>query len=99
EGVFIVAYGMGGHSAGEVASEMAVRIIGQQLKGAAGRSDEEVASVIRDAIRESNNAILQRTLTEVDKRGMGTTATSMLINGQHYGDHRAHRLGTGQDIR
>ena len=95
EGVFIVADGMGGHAAGEVASEMAVRIIGQELKGASGRPDEEVASIIRDAIREANNSIFQRTLTEVDKRGMGTTATSMLINGLHYligqvGDSRAY---------
>jgi protein phosphatase len=104
EGVFIVADGMGGHAAGEVASEMAVRIIGQELKGAAGRPDEEVASVIRDAIREANNAIFQRTLTEVDKRGMGTTATSMLINGLHYligqvGDSRAYLYRDGRLVQ
>jgi PPM family protein phosphatase len=95
DGVFIVADGMGGHAAGEVASEMAVRIIGQELKGTAGRPDDEVAERIRDSIREANNAIFQRTLQEVDKRGMGTTATSMLVNGLHYligqvGDSRAY---------
>jgi len=95
EGVFIVADGMGGHAAGEVASEMAVRIIGQELVAAPGHSDQEVAEEIRRAIREANEAIFQRTLTEVDKRGMGTTATSLLINGVHYligqvGDSRAY---------
>src|SRR5687767_3807517 len=101
DGVFIVADGMGGHAAGEVASEMAVRIIGQELKGTAGRPDDEVAERIRESIREANNAIFQRTLLEVDKRGMGTTATSMLVNGLHYligqvGDSRAYLYRDGR---
>ena len=95
EGVFIVADGMGGHAAGEVASEMAVQIIGRELAGVQGQSDQDVAERIRHAIQEANSAIFERTLTEVDKRGMGTTATSMLINGVHYiigqvGDSRAY---------
>lgn len=104
EGQFIVADGMGGHAAGEVASEMAVRIMGQELNGAAGRADEEVAERIRTAIRDANNAIFQRTLTEVDKRGMGTTLTGMLINGEHYligqvGDSRAYLYRDGRLVQ
>lgn len=95
EGVFIVADGMGGHAAGEVASEMAVKIIGQAIGGMAGQPDEEVADQIRRAIQEANSQIFQRTLTETEKRGMGTTATCMLVNGPHYlighvGDSRAY---------
>ena len=95
EGVFIVADGMGGHAAGEVASEMAVRIIGQAISGMAGQADEEVADQIRRAIQEANTQIFQRTLTETEKRGMGTTATCMMVNGPHYlighvGDSRAY---------
>jgi protein phosphatase len=95
DGVFIVADGMGGHAAGEVASEMAVKIIGQAITGIAGQSDDDVADQIRRAIQEANSQIFQRTLTETEKRGMGTTATAMLINGQHYlighvGDSRAY---------
>lgn len=94
-GVFIVADGMGGHAAGEVASEMAVKIIAQELEGIPGSSDAQAADVMRQAIREANGAIFSRTLSEQDKRGMGTTATAMIINGTRYligqvGDSRAY---------
>lgn len=94
-GVFIVADGMGGHAAGEVASEMAVKIIGQGIIGLAGQPDDEAADQIKRVIQEANSAIFERTLTETEKRGMGTTATAMLVNGPHYlighvGDSRAY---------
>ncbi len=94
-GVFIVADGMGGHAAGEVASDMTVRIVGQALEGVAGRPDADAAEIIKRSIVEANGAIFQRTLVEQDKRGMGTTATAMVINGPRYligqvGDSRAY---------
>jgi protein phosphatase len=70
-GVFIVADGMGGHAAGEVASEMAVKIIAQELEGIRGSSDAQAADVMRRAIREANGAIFSRTLSEHDKRQAG----------------------------
>jgi protein phosphatase len=96
-GVFIVADGMGGHAAGEVASEMAVKIIADGLAGIHGASDTNAADVMRNAIMEANGAIFNRTLTEQDKRGMGTTATALVINGTRYligqvGDSRAYVL-------
>ena len=99
-GLFIVADGMGGHAAGEVASEMAVRIIARELGDLAGRSDSEAADKIRDSIVEANAAIFQRTLAEQDKRGMGTTATAMVLLGDNYligqvGDSRAYVLRDG----
>jgi len=100
-GVFIVADGMGGHAAGEVASEMAVQIVARSLDGVLGRSDEETAEVIRKGIVEANSSIFQRTLVEQDKRGMGTTATAMVINGERYmighvGDSRAYLFRDAQ---
>jgi PPM family protein phosphatase len=95
QGVFIVADGMGGHAAGEVASEMAVRIIGKAIEDIAGQADPDAADRIRNGIIEANSSIFQRTLVEQDKRGMGTTATAMVINGSRYligqvGDSRAY---------
>jgi len=103
-GVFIVADGMGGHAAGEVASEMAVRIIARELGNPNGMSDAEAADRMRRAIHESNGAIFDRTLTEHDKRGMGTTATAMVVIGDHYligqvGDSRAYVLRDGAFIQ
>lgn len=96
-GVFIVADGMGGHAAGEVASEMAVRIIARELGDVVGGGDAEVADHLRQAIIEANAAIFQRTLDEQDKRGMGTTATAMVLLNSRYligqvGDSRAYLL-------
>lgn len=78
-GIFLVADGMGGHAAGEVASEMAVRLIARELGSLRGLNDEQVADRMRNAIRSANAAIFQRTLTEHDKRGMGTTVTALVL--------------------
>ncbi len=99
-GVFIVADGMGGHAAGEVASEMAVRIIARELGDISSRTDREASERIRNSIIEANSAIFQRTLSEQDKRGMGTTATAMVVLGDNYligqvGDSRAYVLRKG----
>ena len=99
-GVFIVADGMGGHAAGEVASEMAVRIIARELGDLSGCTDVEAAEKVRRSIVEANSAIFERTLAEQDKRGMGTTATAMiLLNGNYLigqvGDSRAYVLRDG----
>ncbi|MFQ6046002.1 MAG: Stp1/IreP family PP2C-type Ser/Thr phosphatase [Gemmatimonadales bacterium] len=99
-GVFVVADGMGGHAAGEVASSMAVQIIGRTLQDVAGQADQEVANLIREAVRDANGQIFQRTISESDKRGMGTTATALVLNGARYligqvGDSRAYVLRDG----
>src|SRR3954453_14276569 len=100
-GIFIVADGMGGHAAGEVASEMAVRITSHELASVGGRSEGEVSDRIREAIRSANDAIFERTLAEHDKRGMGTTATVLVLMPRRYligqvGDSRAYLLRRGE---
>jgi protein phosphatase len=100
-GVFIVADGMGGHAAGEVASEMAVNTIAKELSTLKGLTDEEIGERMRSAIRTANAAIFDRTLTEHDKRGMGTTATALVLLAGRYllgqvGDSRGYLLRDGQ---
>ncbi len=100
-GIFIVADGMGGHAAGEVASEMAVRITSHEIGAVRGLSDAEVSDRIREAIRSANDAIFERTLSEHDKRGMGTTATVLVLLPRRYligqvGDSRAYLLREGR---
>src|SRR6476469_1059641 len=100
-GIFIVADGMGGHAAGEVASEMAVRIISREIGSLRGLSDEEGPERFRQAIRAANEAIFARTLSEHDKRGMGTTVTALVLQPKRYligqvGDSRAYLLRNGE---
>jgi len=99
-GVFIVADGMGGHAAGEVASEMAVRITSREIGSIRGLSEPQVGDRIRGAIRVANDAIFERTISEHDKRGMGTTATVLVLMRGRYligqvGDSRAYLLRDG----
>ena len=91
-GIFIVADGMGGHAAGEVASEMAVQIVLRELKDVTDVTDGSVRKMLGDALRLANRAIHDRTITEVDKQGMGTTA-SVLIG--QVGDSRVYLLRDG----
>ena len=96
-GLFVVADGMGGHAAGEVASEMAVRGIARDLTAARGATLDETVGRVTAAIRSANAAIFERTLVEHDKRGMGTTATVLILYGNRYlighvGDSRAYLL-------
>ena len=96
-GIFVVADGMGGHAAGEVASEMAVRIVAEEIHSLRGLAEPQVAERVRAAIRTANGAIFQRTLTEHDKRGMGTTVTALTLYQNRFlvgqvGDSRAYLL-------
>lgn len=100
-GVFIVADGMGGHAAGEVASEMAVEIIAKELGNIRGLGDGAAHDRMRGAIRTANQAIFDRTLAEADKRGMGTTTTVLVLFARRYligqvGDSRAYLLRQGR---
>ena len=100
KGTFIVADGMGGHAAGEVASEMAVRIIAQDLGSFRGLSPDDAATRMIQAIRDANAAIYERTLSEHDKRGMGTTTTVLVLHANRYllgqvGDSRGYLMRDG----
>ena len=100
-GIFIVADGMGGHAAGEVASEMSVRIITDEMGTFRGLPDPDVAARLFKSVQSANGAIYRRTLVEKDKRGMGTTVTALVLFPRRYliaqvGDSRAYVLRGGQ---
>ena len=99
-GLFVVADGMGGHAAGEVASEMAVQIIARDVGSLRGLGDDAAAERVSTSIRSANDAIFRRTHAEPDKRGMGTTATVLALLPRRYligqvGDSRAYLLREG----
>jgi protein phosphatase len=99
-GLFIVADGMGGHAAGEVASEMAVQTIERELDALKELKEPVASERLTEALRKANRTIHDRTIAEVDKQGMGTTASVLLIWDTHYligqvGDSRVYLLRDG----
>ena len=99
-GLFIVADGMGGHAAGEVASEMAVQTIERELGGVKDLDDKSSSRTRDRSARKANRNIHDRTITEVDKQGMGTTASVLLVYDKRYligqvGDSRVYLLRDG----
>lgn len=97
--LFIVADGMGGHNAGEIASNMAVDIIKNVFIN--NREDlkhkSNIISVMKDAVRKANNNIYHKSLESPEYAGMGTTLTmAYIFEGNiyicHVGDSRAYYI-------
>ncbi len=97
----IVADGMGGHIAGEVASRTAIdRIVGYVEKAPEGSSS---TVLLRQALNEANKTIFEMALSNRDLSGMGTTAVVVLLYpakfaAAHIGDSRIYHYD-GQRLR
>src|SRR6185503_377074 len=108
--LFVVADGMGGHAAGEVASALAVRIIHEELKkereaieaaGVETRGSKQILSLLEQAVQKACARIHEEARADVNKRGMGTTLSALLIAGSHgfiahVGDSRIYLLRDGR---
>ena len=98
--IFLVADGMGGHAAGDVASRIAVeqfeRMVGQEVVSVADASS---------AIEQANKAIVQCIVSDPARAGMGTTIAVLTVvrlgGSEHWlvlnvGDSRVYRLAGGR---
>jgi serine/threonine protein phosphatase PrpC len=93
--LFVVADGMGGHAAGEVASAIAVRTIHEEIKrerellsdflaGARGASrvtNKDVLALMEHSVQRACARIHEEAQADPSKRGMGTTVSALLILG------------------
>lgn len=105
-GVFAIADGMGGHAAGEVASNIAIEALAESLGIVADDADgpngvEAAGRELAAAFHEGNRRICESVLTHGEWRGMGTTIVALLALGDravigHVGDSRAYRLRDGE---
>jgi PPM family protein phosphatase len=93
--LFIVADGMGGHAAGEVASAMAVRTVHEEVRreadliadyisgatGAAKVTTRDLITLLEHAVVRACAKINEEARKDTQKRGMGTTLSALLIAG------------------
>jgi len=110
-GLVILADGMGGYNAGEVASGMATSLLSQQLREALGgkplahldpeQGRQYATRLLQDKIAETNKAIFQAASSQPQYAGMGTTLVVALFHDNqvsvaHIGDSRLYRLRQNQ---
>lgn len=106
--LFVVADGMGGAAAGEVASEMATETIFEHMINAWGQDSEvtpqRFAYRMKEAVEEANTKIHKYAKERPEMRGMGTTTTCVGILGDELyltqvGDSRAYLIRGGEGIQ
>ncbi len=94
-GLFVVADGMGGHAAGEVASALAVRTVHDEIRrevdlladyraGATGPNKvtpRDIVALLEHAVQQACSTIHENAADDPEKRGMGTTLSGLLVVG------------------
>lgn len=111
-GLFVVADGMGGHKAGEVASKMAVETVIEFVRSTVRAADitwpypydpsqSSAANRLAVAMRLANRKVFDAGRNDLQLLGMGTTIVAALIERTqlviaHVGDSRAYRLRDNQ---
>jgi len=100
-GLAVLADGMGGHQAGEVASAMAIDLVNQFFENAAQRSGKlNYNDIVSDSIMLANSAIFELSKNKPDCAGMGSTVVVTFFDGEkvyfgHVGDSRLYRYRDG----
>ncbi|MCB1135259.1 MAG: serine/threonine-protein phosphatase [Chlamydiia bacterium] len=102
---YVLADGMGGHQAGEVASAETVRILKDMMaevlsERSQGRSPKDLGIMLRLAIVETNRRVFKMAQEAPELKGMGTTLCCIALHGYHLvyahlGDSRIYRLRDG----
>jgi len=94
-----VADGMGGHAAGEVASRIAIEVLQSLVPALVSVEvdNDSVEDLLMHSLHSIDSEISLVTDEEIEKRGMGTTLTALLIRDKyisllHVGDSRCYRL-------
>ena len=100
-GIFAVADGVGGAQAGDVASQMAMEILGEAFTHKAQGTDAEI--VLRAAIESANTAIFQMSHDLPQLATMATTIVALHLEGNiatigHVGDSRIYRMNSSGSI-
>lgn len=96
--LYAVADGMGGHAAGQIASEMALKNV---VKTYYSDNSPMVEESIRAAVQQANGIIYETARAIPERSGMGTTITLLIVRGEEafvaqVGDSRCYRVRDGK---
>jgi len=99
-GLYVVCDGMGAHAAGEIASALACDVIRRMIIESGQKGVRVSRKMLEGALREACAVVFAHGEENVDLRGMGTTATVVLLRGglcyvAHVGDSRAYIIRSG----
>ena len=95
--LLVVADGMGGAQAGEVASQLAIECVLKTYREGAN----SILDDLEHAVETANHVIHEHSLAHPELHGMGTTCTAVVVRGNeayfaHVGDSRAYRVRQGE---
>lgn len=96
EFLFIVADGMGGHQAGDVASRLASETFFETYKSLR-KKNTAIPNSMELAVRKANTVVFKKATADIEKRGMGTTFSAVIIANMkafiaHVGDSRVYLI-------
>ncbi|CAN5919909.1 Stp1/IreP family PP2C-type Ser/Thr phosphatase [soil metagenome] len=102
DAVFAVADGMGGHQAGEIASDAALEPL-REVDVLTVTDPADVSELLATAVREANALVVERASKDPQLEGMGTTLTAVAVRDghlhvAHVGDSRAYLLRDNEDM-
>jgi PPM family protein phosphatase len=104
-GLALLADGMGGHNAGDVASRLCLEtlndvllpVLGKPLRLRANKDMSKYATLVRRSVNRANTVIFENAAANPERKGMGTTLVMVLFHDDkvvvaHVGDSRVYRL-------
>ncbi|MGO5290893.1 Stp1/IreP family PP2C-type Ser/Thr phosphatase [Porcincola sp. LCP21S3_C12] len=92
--LLIVADGMGGHAAGDLASRVCVETLVSSIEGS---GQTETIPILAEAVQKANRAVLKKAAEKPEYAGMGTTIVAAVIDGNtlyvaNVGDSRLYLI-------